>query len=68
MSKTTKEVLVTAGKGKSRKQKGGGAKKIGRSKIRCGKYKSAGIREKNKKKHIAKDLKLKLKKKTEKGG
>ncbi len=32
MGKTTKEVLLTAGKHK--KQKGGGAKKIGRNKVK----------------------------------
>jgi len=65
---SVKEVLVAAGKGKAKRQKGGGAKKIGRSKVKCGRYKSMGTREKNKKRNIAKDARFKAKKKTEKGG
>ncbi len=46
----------------------GGTRKVGRNKLRCGKYKMTGRREKNKKRNIAKDLKLKAKKKMEKEG
>jgi hypothetical protein len=63
MSKSTKEILVTPGKGKGKKQKGGGAKKIGRSKVKCASYKLRGTREKNKARKIAKDAKIKKKKK-----
>ena len=65
---TVKEVLVKAGKGKAKRQKGGGAKKIGRSKVKCGRYKSMGTREKNKAHNIAKDAKLKAKKRLKKIG
>jgi hypothetical protein len=66
MSKSVKEILVTPGKGKAKRQKGGGAKKIGRSKVKCARYKGAGIREKNKKRKIAKDAKAKADKKAKK--
>jgi hypothetical protein len=59
---TVREVLVNAGKGKAKRQKGGGAKKIGRSKLKTGR------REKNKARNIAKDLKLKAKKRLKKVG
>lgn len=63
MGKTTvREVLTAAGKGKVKRQKGGGAKKIGRSKIKCAKYKASGRREKNKAWNVKKDAKLKAKK------
>lgn len=45
---TVKEVLVKAGHGKGRKNKGGGAKKIGRNLAKCAKYKALGTLEKNK--------------------
>ena len=57
------EVLAKAGKGKAKRQKGGGAKKIGRSKLKCAKYKMMGVREKNKARNIKKDLKAKAAKK-----
>jgi hypothetical protein len=65
---TVREVLVNAGKGKAKRQKGGGAKKIGRSKLKCGKYKASGRREKNKARNIAKDAKVKAKKRLRKLG
>lgn len=43
--------------------KGGGAKKIGRHKTHCAKYKAEGRREKNKAKKIKKHLKMVAKKK-----
>jgi len=64
MSKTVKEVLLRAGKQK--KQKGGGAKKIGRNKVKCGKYRAEGRREKNKARKIKKQKKFEAKKKVEK--
>jgi len=60
---TVREVLVSAGKGKAKRQKGGGAKKIGRSKLKCAKYKAMGIREKNKSRKMKKDAKMKMKNK-----
>ena len=63
---TVKEIMVTPGRGKSKRQKGGGAKKIGRSKVKCGQYKATGRREKNKKRNIAKDAKQKAKKRLKK--
>lgn len=65
---TVREIPVTAGKGKAKRQKGGGAKKIGRSKVKCARYKAMGTREKNKARKIAKDAKFKAKKKAEKEG
>jgi len=61
-----KEIVIKSGK--ARRQKGGGAKKIGRSKAKCAKYRAAGTREKNKKRNIAKAAKFKAKKKAEKEG
>ena len=64
---TVKEVLIKAGKGKA-KGTGKGSKKYGRNLLKCGKYKSMGKREKNKKRNIAKDLKMKAKKRLKKVG
>ncbi len=60
---TVREVLVAAGKGKAKRQKGGGAKKIGRSKAKCARYRGMGIREKNKARKVKKDEKMKAKNK-----
>jgi len=46
----------------------GGTRKLGRNLTRCAKYKATGRREKNKKRNIAKDLKMKAKKRLKKVG
>ena len=57
MSKSVKEVLVKAGHGKGKKNKGGGSKKIRRNLAKCVKYKAMGMREKNKKRIAKKQAK-----------
>ncbi len=66
MSKTVKEVLVKAGKGKGKKQKGGGAKKIGRNLVKCGRYKAAGRRDINKARKAKRQAKIEAKHKLKK--
>ena len=64
--KSVKEVLASAGQGVSRgkgKNKGGGAKKIGRNKAKCARYRSAGIREKNKARKAVKQKTIEAKNK-----
>jgi len=58
--KTVKEVLAT-GVSKKGGRKGGGAKKIGRNKTKCAKYRGEGRREKNKAKKQAKNAKREMK-------
>jgi len=66
MSKSTKVITVTLGTGKSKRQKGGGSKKIGRNKNKCALYRAKGTREKNKARNIKRDAKMKAKKRAEK--
>ncbi len=53
----TKTIII---KVKTR-QKGSGSRKIGRNKNKCARYRDARRRDVNKKRKIAKDLKLKAK-------
>ena len=43
--------------------KGGGAKKYGRDKVKCARYRNEGREEKNKTRHIAKQKRFEAKKK-----
>ena len=56
MGKTAKEVLVKPKK--KVKHSGGGARKYGRHKLHCQKYKTEGRREKNKARKQRKHLKM----------
>uniref|UniRef100_A0A6M3LB48 Uncharacterized protein n=1 Tax=viral metagenome TaxID=1070528 RepID=A0A6M3LB48_9ZZZZ len=60
----TKTITITVKKTKGRTGKG--SRKIGRNLIKCGRYKMLGMREKNKKRKIAKDDRAKAKKLAEK--
>ena len=52
---------------KSSQQKGGGARKIGRNKVKCAEYRMKGIREKNKRRKVAKHKAFIAKKKAKMG-
>lgn len=65
MGKTVREVLASSKK--KNNGKGGGAKKYGRHKAHCAKYKAEGRREKNKKRKMAKHLKMVVKKRGRNG-
>jgi len=65
MGKTVKEVLSSlSSKKKNRKEKGRGAKKYGRHKTHCMRYRSEGRREKNKIRKQRKIQKMLTKKKS----
>ena len=64
MGKTVKEVLTSlSSKKKKSTGKGGGARKYGRHKTHCAKYRAEGRREKNKARKQKKIQKLLMKKK-----